>query len=285
MSGRRIEFLRALVAGLLISSASAGWLHALPPTNLNLTVTTSADSGPGSLRDAITQVNAAGSGTHSITIDSSVGSIAVGSFMPIISLASGAQLTINGSGATVDGQSQYRPFFIENGTVTISDLTIQHGMARGGQGGTGFSGGGGGLGAGGAVFVDATANVTLKNVHFDSNAATGGAGGGNSGASGGGGGGGLHGNGGSATSYGGGGGGGLIGQGGSSIYRGGGGGGGLSNGGNTGSSFGGPGAPEGGDGGRASMSDGFSGSKFGGGGGGGYGRDGGSGGEFGGGGG
>ncbi|HEY0179803.1 MAG TPA: hypothetical protein VGC30_09240, partial [Dokdonella sp.] len=80
--------------------------------------------------------------------------------------------------------------------VTLRNLLLRDGIARGG------SGAGGGLGAGGALFVNSNADVVLDGVYFDANAAYGGSGGS------GGGGGGLGGSG--STS---GGGGGLYGSG------------------------------------------------------------------------
>ena len=127
---------------------------------------------------------------------------------------------------------------------------------------------------GGALFVNAGANVTLSNVNFDSNSAVGGDGGEAIASQGGGGGGGLGGNGGNATHLGGGGGGGFSADGGDSHGSGGAGGGGIFGyGGNTSSSGGGggggillPGGPAigplpgigaltGGDGGRVSSAE------------------------------
>lgn len=61
-----------------------------------------------------------------------------------------ANVNIVGNGYTIDMYNNDRAFFIAGGTVGISNLTIQNGLARGG---TGFSGGGGGAGLGGAIFV------------------------------------------------------------------------------------------------------------------------------------
>lgn len=155
--------------------------------------------------------------------------------VPSIAKNGGFSLTVNGNNNTIDGGGQYRPFFVDEGAVAINDLAVQNGMAQGGDGS------GGGLGAGGAVFVDAGANVTLNNVDFDDNDAAGGdgravaSGGGGAGGDGGlegGGGGGLYGDGGDGGNDGGlaaesgGGGGGEIGNGGNAPPGGNGGGGG-----------------------------------------------------------
>ena len=174
-------------------------------------------------------------------------------------------VTINGSGFTLSGNNTNRIFMIGVDTttmnagavsgsiiasrpqVTLNDLTLASGMAKGGNGGDGA---GGGLGGGGALFVNQSADVTLSNVTFANNTAVGGNGGsrvagtigyggggglgGNGGASGSGyaaagGGGGIVGHGGgnnlSGTPTGGGGGGGLFGNGGTVSYGSGGGGG------------------------------------------------------------
>ena len=73
-------------------------------------------------------------------------------------------VTIRGNGNTIDGNDQFRPFFVLQGNVTIENLTVQNARAAGGNGGNGGRGGGGGLGGGGALFVNQDANVTLENV-------------------------------------------------------------------------------------------------------------------------
>ena len=143
-------------------------------------------------------------------------------------------ITINGNGHTIDGNDLHRVFFIESGKVAINDVTIANAKAQGGNGGDanstgGGGGGGGGLGAGGAVFVNDRAVVTLTGVTVADAASVGGRGG--NGISGGDG---VNGNGS-------GGGGGLGGDGGDSFGTGGGGGGGYEGAGGAGDSFGGGG--------------------------------------------
>jgi len=69
-----------------------------------------------------------------------------------------------------------RVFFIDapGGLVTISNLTIAHGRAKGGDGGIPLGGGGAGLGGG--IFVN-QGSVTVAGVDFIGNAAHGGRGG------------------------------------------------------------------------------------------------------------
>lgn len=163
--------------------------------------------------------------------------------VPTIAKSPGFSLTIEGGSNTVDGNNQFRPFFVDRGQVIIRDLNIQNARAKGGDGS------GGGLGAGGAIFVNDQGQLEIKNVTFTNNSAVGGNGGaaahgggglgGNGGGDDGSGGGGLYGNGGNTDAGGesGGGGGGALGNGGNgSANEGGGGGGGgrFGNGGNGG---------------------------------------------------
>jgi hypothetical protein len=258
----------------------------------NYVVNSTLDDGSsGTLRWAINQANAAGSGTHAISFSLPSGAtITLSSSLPPLNNGSGS-IVIDGSGAsglTVSGNNTSRVFFVYAGNVTVSDLNIADGLAKGGNGGsTPSNGGGGGLGAGGALFVNQGANVTVQDVTFNHNAAVGGNGGtlSGSGVAGGSGGGGLGGNGGNGADQGGGGGGGFRTDGGNGGIFGGGGGGGLLGNGNNGSTFtGGAGSPPGGDGGDPYVA-GQAGGSFGGGGGGGTQANGGAGGEFGGGGG
>ncbi len=183
------------------------------------------------LRDAIFAANSGGDSTINIT-----GNITLTQSLPMIT----ASVTVTGNNNTIDANNAGRAFFVQAGTVSISNLTINNAVAQGGDGGNGArlpsagqgGGGGGGLGAGAAVFVNQGAAAALTNVTVGNASATGGAGGngGNAqagfGGTGGGGGGGLGGNGGSAGATAGAGGGGYQGNGGSTTSGGGGGGGG-----------------------------------------------------------
>ena len=163
------------------------------------------------------------------TIDFNLGAsstVTLSHSLPPIGATAANNLTIDGANGgsqiTVDGAFSYRIFFVDQGAVTLSNLTLQKGVAYGGYG---ASGGGGGLGAGGALFVNSSATVTVQNVAFANNIANGGDGA-LVGSSGGGGGGGLGGNGGAGAANAGGGGGGYAGTGGNAGANGGGGGGG-----------------------------------------------------------
>ena len=203
------------------------------------TVTNTSNSGPGSLRQAIEDVNASVDPTNDIVFALAPSStITWASNPPIIRNS----VTIDGAGnpsLAISGGNAHRVFFVDadGGTVAIRNLDIIDGRARGGDGGDGSSSpGGGGLGAGGGLFVS-RGDVSLSSVDFSNNSAVGGAGGdavaGDRGGAGGGG--GLHGAGGdanfnqnttSSTISGSGGGGGFYGNGGAATFGGGGSGGG-----------------------------------------------------------
>ncbi|MCA3569953.1 MAG: hypothetical protein IOD07_21715, partial [Bradyrhizobium sp.] len=212
-------FATALVVAVCLGTVTAA--------QAQFVVTTTADSGPGSLRDAINQANVAGGTiTFNLPANSTIATSAANGALPPIN----NNVTIDGSGSSglvISGGNANRVFFVLSGTVAISNLTIANGSAQGGAGGGSRSApGGGGLGAGGAIFVNA-GSTTVSNVTFSNNTATGGVAGGSvvhKGTSGGGGGGGLGGSGGGGGQDAGGGGGG---------YSGGGGGGGGSNDGST----------------------------------------------------
>lgn len=207
----------------------------------NFAVTNNNDSGIGSLREAIRQLNEAGVGSHSITFDSGLAQIGLNSNLPMI-VGTGQTITIDGAANTVSGKDTFRLIFVAGGNVTVENMTLKDGLADGGDGGDGRGGGGGGAGAGGALFVNSGANVVMKDVNFESNSASGGHGGQSNSASGGGGGGGFSGDGGATTGSAGAGGGGFDGVGGDALSSGGSGGGGVrGRGGNATSSGGGGG--------------------------------------------
>ena len=165
-------------------------------------VTNTADSGAGSLRQAIFDANAAG-GTNTIDVQNGLGTI---------TLTSGdlnalnSNITLNGNGNTLSGNNAYRGLFVYSGTVAINDLTIENAVASGGDAGQAA---GGGAGLGGALFVKDGATVTISNLVAQNNAATGGDGGAQTASGVTGGGGGMGGDGGAVVSGNAGGGGGL----------------------------------------------------------------------------
>ena len=113
-----------------------------------------------------------------------IGTIDLTTDLLAINLESGSSLTIGGTngsgGAALDGGGSQRGLFVYAGNVTVENLTIENMSA---VGGAGASGGGGGAGLGGGLFVTGTsdgvggAHVTLDDVTFSNDKATGGAGG------------------------------------------------------------------------------------------------------------
>jgi autotransporter-associated beta strand protein len=184
------------------------------PSTVVYTVTTEAQ-----LQAAIenANANAAGVANYQIVIGSAgaPATINLTSDLPLIALAGGSTLTIDGNGSTIDGQGTYRGLFADSGSTTVDNLNIDDTKAQGGAGGSAGGGaGGGGAGLGGGLFVGGGASVDLNNVNFANTSAVGGAGGlggVSGGGAGGGGGGGMGGVGGNASNsnWGGGGGGGL----------------------------------------------------------------------------
>jgi autotransporter-associated beta strand protein len=251
---------RALTAGLMLGTS----LSPCPVWAADFIVSNNADSGAGSLRQAILDLNSSGTASNNIIVNSGVGTITLTSGdLQTVS----KNVTIVGNNNTLSGNNQFRGLFIGafSGTtqtavtVDISDLTIANTKAQGGAGGDRA---GGGAGLGGALFVANQATVTVSNVSLGSNNATGGAGTGLT-AGGAGGGGGMGGNGG-------------TGGGGGGPGNGSGGGGGLGSGATGGNGIGAqPGtagiAPGAASGGTGSLSGGAGGSSGGGGGAGGLG--------------
>ncbi len=173
-----------------------------------------------SLNAAIDAADAAAAGDFVVTLANDITETGT---LDAVNLHTGVTLTIDGGGHALDGAGQYRGLFAYAGTLTVSNLSIDNTVARGGDGG--FMSGGGGAGLGGGLFVAGTnpglnsgADVTLNNVTFSGDKAIGGNGSagypylGELGPRpGGGGGGGLGGNGGDDQAVGGTGGGGGIG--------------------------------------------------------------------------
>ena len=159
----------------------------IPFVAATFTVSNSNDSGAGSLRQAIIDLNNSSDSSNTISMNSSLSVILLSSALPAINknVAVSAPVGLQ----TIDG-NQNQIFFINPSiSASFSNLSLENGRSQGGIGGTGSGGGGGGGGAGGAVFIADHATVILDNVSFDSCSAVGGNGG-NAGSSSGGGGGG-----------------------------------------------------------------------------------------------
>ncbi|KAG6558983.1 Autotransporter beta-domain [Candidatus Rhabdochlamydia oedothoracis] len=139
------------------------------------TVSSEADAGPGSLRQAILDLNETGNtATNTITINSGLPPILLTSKLPVIQRT--ATITTSGTVPQIIDGNQNR-LFVANANLTIENCNIQNGAAIGGNGISGqSSGGGGGLGAGGGVYVAPNTVVTLNNTSLNNNLAQGGKG-------------------------------------------------------------------------------------------------------------
>ena len=182
LPARRATSLRrwTLRVGLLAATAVVGGFALAPRVapGADFTVTHTGDSGAGSLRDAIEQANLAGAGNHTITFDGGLPSnslLQLGSQLEHINV----NIVIDGGGHTLSGHNNHQIFFVALGNVMIKNFRLTAGNSVGGTGGSSnlAGGGGGGLGAGGAIFVNSGAHVTVENVVFSQNAAQGGNGG------------------------------------------------------------------------------------------------------------
>lgn len=151
----------AISAALLVGYGSA---HAA-----TYPVTVSNDPGDasvaGTLSHAIRAANV-NSGADIIELQTDV--IVTGVMKNLINSDLSLQ-SAAGSTHSISGNDQFRPLFIKSGIVTIKNLTIRNGLAKGG--GSGFGGGGAGLG-GGLFVYDGT--VLLDQVAFNNNHAQGG---------------------------------------------------------------------------------------------------------------
>jgi len=166
---------RALIAAAVLGGSASLPLHAL-----NYPVSSALDSGVGTLRAAITSAEL-NPGADSITFTLALpATITLASTLPTIT----QDLLIDGPGTAaqlvISGGDAVRVFRVEGGTVTIQDVTIADGLARGTDGadavGNLGGGGGGGLGGGAGLYLNG-GTLTLQNVVFAGNVARGGDGG------------------------------------------------------------------------------------------------------------
>jgi len=127
---------RVLLA--LILSLSVAGISAREARAAVYNVTNLDDSGPGSLRAAITSANG-DVASDTITFNVS-GSIALSSSLPAIS----ENLTIDGSGQsiTINGMDSFRVLYVNTAkTLSISNLSIVQGYSSSGNGGAIYNGG------------------------------------------------------------------------------------------------------------------------------------------------
>lgn len=119
---------RCVLTSAIGLSLASGGLQAA-----TFSVTNNADSGPGSLRQAIEEANlAAGDGSHTIDLSAISGeTIVLESNLPEIAYNEDP-LLIEGGNAILDGAGQFRcirsdnPFLSEGNDLTIRDFTVQN---------------------------------------------------------------------------------------------------------------------------------------------------------------
>ena len=145
-------------------------------------ISTSSDTGAGSVRDVFDTVNDGlntGPTYTTVYLDGRTSSSGA-TFNPYPLLRpKGGAVTIEGNGGTLNGGGASRPLFIYSGNVTLHNLTLANTRAFGGNG---RDGAGGGAGLGGGIFVYKGASVIADHVTFSASSATGGNGGSDGGA-------------------------------------------------------------------------------------------------------
>lgn len=135
-----------------------------------IAVTNNGASGPGTLQDALADVCPGGTvdltqiAGQTITLPAGTQSY---NFNGRLYIAT--DVTIQGAGASISGGGATRIFFVQNGNVTLNNLTLTNGV---GQGGTSQYGGSA-AGLGGAIFEN-NGNLTLNGVVLSANQAVGG---------------------------------------------------------------------------------------------------------------
>ena len=153
-------------------------------------VTSPADDGPGSLREAITAAatgDTIGFDCTALSCPATITLTSQGNNQgfpgPTAFSIQGKSITIaapNPGDITLQAQpgttsvTSLRLFFVDTGAaLTLQNLNLTGGKAIGGNGGNAFKGGGGGgAGLGGAIFSQGT--LSLSNVSFEQNGAAGG---------------------------------------------------------------------------------------------------------------
>ncbi|MHB8647692.1 MAG: choice-of-anchor Q domain-containing protein [Thermomicrobiales bacterium] len=184
----QVAFRRLVFALLSLLLALGVGLFALPATPVSAAtfiVNVTADSGGGSLRDAITQVNV-GAGTGDTINITATGTIMLGSALPALAKNVTISGPTSGPGVTVDGNHAVQVLVVNSGvTASISNLTIANGNAGSGGGMDNLGGltltnvtlSGNSAGNGGGIYNDSSGALTLVNDTFSGNTTSGNGGG------------------------------------------------------------------------------------------------------------
>ncbi len=149
-----------------IETAPLKGLETWPILLKQITVTSTADHGPGTLREAILQANGTPEDDR-ISLETISDTIALEAPLPPIA----GNLVLVGNGDTViSGEKQHRVLVVNQGDVTLQNLTVANGLASGDDG---LDGAGGSAGLGGGLLIN-DGTVTLSTVRFVDNQAIGG---------------------------------------------------------------------------------------------------------------
>ncbi len=151
-------------------------------------VTTAADAGAGSLRQAIVDLTGSTDPNNTITINiPGATPIQLASDLPPIE--KNATISATGANQTIDGGAAYRLIVgAKKAEISIKNCTLKGGLAKGGTGSNGYrgsggnstaggGGGGGGMGAGGGIYIGYQQTLTLEDMTLSNNQAEGGQGG------------------------------------------------------------------------------------------------------------
>ncbi len=123
-------------------------------------VTTNSDSGAGSLRQAMLDINAGSDTSNTINLQIPGNApIAVSSDLPLTK----KNTIINSTGRQIiDGSDQFRLFATIMADLTLTNCTLRNGAAIGGRSQGKFVGAG--LGCGGGVYIDRGQTLTITNL-------------------------------------------------------------------------------------------------------------------------
>jgi len=140
----------------------------------NYTVNSHLDNGPGSLRQAILELNQKGAdvGGNTITIFAGLSPIKLSSHLPSIQ----KEVMIKAEGATpqiINGQGQYR-LLRAYADVSLSNCILEQGLAEGDRVLSDFGTEERNWGVGGAIYVDSRHSLSIDNVSLVNNKAIGG---------------------------------------------------------------------------------------------------------------
>src|SRR5215216_4446356 len=139
----RTSYLRQPLAALLMGAALAASVVMAavvldsPAVAATYTVTNNADSGAGSLRQAIIDANTTTGVADTINFELGSSATITLTTAPLPTITDGAALTIDGGSAniTISGAKQYRVFEVgRDAKLTLSNLTVADGGGSEGGG-------------------------------------------------------------------------------------------------------------------------------------------------------